>query len=152
MKYGLIVAISFLVISLGYNYYQNVEVGKLNCRITALQSHSDTIFVEGTKDTVVITKWLKKTYTVEKIVNKEIDTAFADEYHIVSVKTSPNDVMVDIQCGRPELEITKRDTVKIPYMVEVEVPAKPIPFYQSKEMWFGYGATVAIIITKILSK
>ena len=124
---------------------------KLKAKIALLQIHQDTIFVPGRKDTILIIKWLK--IPTMRVKNRDIDTLIKVPDHLVKVKVDSENVNIDIECLAVEKQITKIDTIKVPILklVEVLIPCKPKPFYNTREAWFGYGIVVTAII-KILSK
>lgn len=138
MKETLIV-IAFIAITALAIYKVN-EVAELKARISSIQAHSDTIFIEGKKDTILIPK---TSYAKIKVpIKPNIDTTLNLENHLVKVKLDSL-INVDIECKKPEIIITQRDTIKlfIPKIVEVE---KPRVWYD--KFWVGYITGVAVTL------
>jgi len=157
IKYGtiglaILAIIGIFIWFLSENKKLNTETVKLKAEIALLQAHQDTIFVPGKKDTVSIIKWLKVPSV--KVKNRDIDTLIEVPDHYVNVRVDSENVNIDIDCQAVEKQITRIDTIKAPILklVEVQIPCKPEPFYNTKEAWFGYGITLTAILIKVLSK
>jgi len=148
-----IMALSMIGIYIWYiseNKKLTNEVISLNSQITALEAHQDTIYVPGKKDTVFVKRWLK--IPLIELKNKEIDTTLEVLEHSITIKTDSDKIDIGLTCLIPEVIISEKDTVKVPYMVEVAIPPKVEPFYNKKEAWFGYGVAVTAILIKLLNK
>lgn len=157
VKYGtigiaILAIIGIFIWFLSENKKLTNETIKLKAEIALLQAHQDTIYVPGKKDTVVVTKWLK-TPTV-KVKNRDIDTLIETPEHYVNVRVDSENVNIDISCLAVEKQITRIDTIKIPIpkLVEVQIPCKPDPWYDSKGAYLGYGIAGTVAVIKLLSE
>jgi len=159
MKYILIMVISFLFVSLGYNYYQFSDNTKLIARISSLHSDSDTIFVEGIKDTAYIKRIVYKRVLVKE--KTPIDTTinlYGEGYgesgslsHIVKIKTDGKDIDLELTCLAPEVIISKTDTVKIPVLKEILVPEER-PFYDNFVVGYVSGTVLTIAVAILANR
>lgn len=159
IEHGLLIAlITLLLVSLSFNYVQKNDNDKLKAQISSFKEKTDTvtIFIPGKPDTSKVPR--KSSIYVEipkdKEVYKEIDTTIFINDHEIAIKTDESKLMVNVECGRPDFIIKQTDTVKVkvPVMVEVQLPPKPIPFLERKEVWFSAGVLVTYAIIKAVSK
>lgn len=137
----LIWLIVFIIVTF-FAIYKTNEVAHLKSQMALIQAHSDTIFTEGKKDTIYKTK---TSYIAIKTPKIKIDTTLDYDSHLVKLKVDSL-ISLEIECKKPDIIITQRDTIKllIPKIVEVE---KPAIWYD--KFWVGY--TTGIITTTIIA-
>ena len=160
MKYGLVVLATLLLVSLSFNYLLKVERDQLKAQISAFKEKTDTvtIFIPGKPDTAKVPRSSSVRVDLPKVKDKkvyrEIDTTLFINDHEIAIKTDTSKVIVNVECLRPDFIISQTDTVKVkvPVMVEVQLPPKPIPFLEKKEVWFVAGVAVTYAILKAVSK
>jgi hypothetical protein len=125
-------------------FYDLSTVNHLKGRITALEAHRDTFYVEGTIDTILI----KKTYRDTLIAYKQqpIDTTIIMGEHTVGLATKDSLLFIDLECRKPELIITKTDTLykeRIKYVDKIE--------YKTDWEKVGYAATGGLLVGAIIT-
>ena len=152
MKYGLVVLATLLLASLSFTYLKKVECDQLKAQISAFKEKTDTVIVKGKPDTVKVLRVTKVYVEIPKDKTIEIDTTLFINDHEIAIKTDESKLMVNVECRRPDFVISQTDTVKVPVMVEVQLPPKPIPFLERKELWFGAGVLVTYAILKAVSE
>jgi len=152
MKYGLVVLATLLLVSLSFNYLLKVERDQLKAQISAFKEKTDTVIVKGKPDTVKVLRVTKVYVEIPKDKAIQIDTTLFINDHEIAIKTDGSKLLVNIECRRPDFVVSQTDTVKVPVMVEVQLPPKPIPFYEKKEVWFVAGVAVTYAILKLVSK
>lgn len=132
-------------------FYDLSTVNYLKGRITVLEAHRDTFYVQGAVDTILI----KKTYRDTLIAYKQepLDTVINMGDHTVGLATKDSLLFVDLECRKPELIITKIDTI---YRIkEILKPVECVEKFSYKD--FGIGtltgiSTVLLIYTLIGNK
>jgi len=125
-------------------FYDLSTVNHLKGRITALEARRDTFYVEGTIDTILI----KKTYRDTLIAYKQepLDTVINMGDHTVGLATKDSLLFVDLECRKPELLITKTDTLykeRIKYVDKIE--------YKTDWEKVGYAATGGLLVGAIIT-
>jgi len=150
MKYAIITIITLLFISLTFNYVQKNGNDKLKAQISSFKEKTDTVIIKGVPDTVKVQRITKIYVEVPKDKTIDLDTVIND--HVISIKTDQSKLFVNVECKRADLIVRQTDTLRIPVMVEVQLPPKPIPFLERKELWFVSGVAITYAILKAVSK
>ena len=125
-------------------FYDLSTVNYLKGRITALEAHRDTFYVEGKTDTI----YVKKSYRDTLIAYKQqpIDTAITMGDHTVGLATKDSLLFIDLECRKPDVIITKTDTLykeRIQYVDKVE--------YKPDWKKIGYAATGGLLVGAIIT-
>jgi len=145
MRETLTVILTVIILALCYYAYQKTEENySLRETILKFSMNKDTVYTEGKPDTI---KVIKKVVIPEiKLKNKEIDTLISVDNHVVKVKIDSS-VTIEIECKKPELVITQRDTIKVPVLktVEIEKPCTE-KWYDNIFIGITIGAGIAYIL------
>ena len=153
IEHGFLIAlVTLLLVSVPFNYVQKNSNDKLKAQISAFKEKTDTVIVKGEPDTVKVLRVTKVCVEIPKDKTIELDTTLFINDHEVAIKTDESKLMVNIECRRPDFVVSQTDTIKVPVMVEVQLPPKPIPFLEKKEVWFVAGVAVTYAILKAVSK
>jgi hypothetical protein len=150
MKYAIIAVITLLFVSLTFNYVQKNSNDKLKAQISSFKEKTDTVLIKGEPDTVKVQRITKIYVEVPKDKSIELDTVIND--HVISIKTDQSKLFINVECKRADLLIHQTDTLRIPVMVEIQLPPKPIAFLERKELWFSAGVLITYAILKAVSK
>jgi len=141
----LTVILTVIILILGYYAYQKTEENySLRETILKFSMNKDTVYTEGKPDTVTL---VKKVFVPKiQLKNKEIDTTINVDNHVVKVKIDSS-VAIEIECKKPELVITQRDTIKVPVLktVEIEKPCTE-KWYDNIFIGIAIGAGIAYLL------
>jgi len=145
MRETLTVILTVIILILGFYAYQKTEENySLRETILKFSMNKDTVYTEGKPDTVKLVNPI----FVPKIQlrNKELDTLIETENHSVKIKIDSL-VSIEIECKKPELVITRIDTIKVPILkiVEIEKPCTE-KWYDNIFIGITIGAGIAYIL------
>ena len=142
--YHWVIVVILLLGTVAVYFYDLSTINTLKGRITALEARRDTFYVKGTIDTILI----KKTYRDTVIAYKQepLDTVINMGDHTVGLATKDSLLFVDLECRKPELIITKTDTLykeRIKYVDKIE--------YKTDWEKVGYIAGGGILVGSIIT-
>jgi len=141
----LTVILTVIILILGFYAYQKTEENySLRETILKFSMNKDTVYIEGKPDTI---KVVKKVFVPKiQLKNKEIDTTINVDNHVVKVKIDSS-VAIEIECKKPELVITRIDTIRIPVLKTVEIEKPCIrEWYDNIFVGIAIGASIAYIM------
>jgi len=141
----LTVILTVIILILGYYAYQKTEENySLRETILKFSMNKDTVYTEGKPDTVTL---VKKVFVPKiQLKNKEIDTTINVDNHVVKVKIDSS-VAIEIECKKPELVITQRDTIKVPVLKTMEIEKPCIEkWYDNIFIGITIGAGIAYLL------
>ena len=142
--YHWVIVVILLLGTVAVYFYDLSTINTLKARITALEAHRDTFYVEGKTDTI----YVKKSYRDTLIAYKQqpIDTAITMGDHTVGLATKDSLLFIDLECRKPDVIITKTDTLykeRIQYVDKVE--------YKLDWKKVGYAATGGLLVGAIIT-
>lgn len=142
--YHWVIVVILLLGTVAVYFYDLSTINTLKGRITALEAHRDTFYVSGKTDTI----YVKKSYrdTLIAFRKEPIDTTIIMGEHTVGLATKDSLLFVDLECRKPELIITKTDTLykeRIKYVDKIE--------YKTDWEKVGYAATGGLLIGTIIT-
>lgn len=108
-------------------------------------------YIVGIPDTVKIVKTVTVTKTVPIYIDMDT-TVVLDEYHTMDIHIDVDSLMLGLECNRPELTITKVDTIKIREIQWIE-KIQPKTGVAWTEYFYGVGTgVIAALITILVLK
>jgi len=145
MRETLTVILTVIILALCFYAYQKTEENySLRETILKFSMNKDTVYTEGKPDTVTL---VKKVFVPKiQLKNKELDTLIETKDHSVKIKIDSS-VSIEIECKKPELVITRIDTIRIPVLktVEIEKPCTE-KWYDNIFIGITIGAGIAYIL------
>jgi len=145
MRETLTVILTVIILILGFYAYQKTEENyRLKETILKFSKDKDTVYTEGKPDTVTLVK--KVSVPKIELKNKELDTLIEIENHSVKIKIDSL-VSIEIECKKPELVITRIDTIKVPVLKTMEIEKPCIEkWYDNIFIGIAIGAGIAYLL------